>query len=66
MSDAPTKYTEIEQKLGEPLAQFIARYRASATSWRRIAGELERRTGIAVSHESLRVWTEGRAPVRIP
>lgn len=63
MSDAPTKYVEIEQKLGEPLASLIAERRTEGVSWRRIAGELRERTEIRVSHEALRMWTEGRAPV---
>lgn len=55
----PTKYTEIEQKLGEPLARMIAARRASNVSWRRIAIEITARTGIDVAGETLRVWTEG-------
>lgn len=63
MSDAPTKYMEIEERLGEPLASLIAQRRGDGVSWRRIATELRERTEIGVSHEALRMWTEGRAPV---
>jgi hypothetical protein len=55
----PTKYIEIERKLGEPLAGMISARRASNVSWRRIAIELTARTGIDVAGETLRVWTEG-------
>jgi hypothetical protein len=59
----PTKYTEIELKLGEPLAQMIAARRASGVSWRRIAMEINARTGVDIAGETLRVWTDGVSPV---
>lgn len=59
----PRKYREIEQKLGEPLAKMIAARRAASVSWRRIAMEINARTGVDIAGETLRVWTEGVSPV---
>jgi hypothetical protein len=59
----PTKYTEIEQKLGEPLAQMISARRAGGVSWRRIAIEITARTGIDIAGETIRVWTDGISAV---
>lgn len=55
----PAKYTDIERKLGEPLAPMIAARRAGNVSWRRIAIEITARTGVDVAGETLRVWTDG-------
>lgn len=63
MADTPAKYAEIEDKLGAPLATFIAAGRADGMSWRRLATEISEQTGIEVSHEALRIWTLGRPAV---
>lgn len=59
----PKLYAEIEGKLGEPLAAFVAGRRRAEASWRGIAAEIFERTEIKVSHEALRVWHQGIAPV---
>lgn len=59
----PKLYADVEAELGEPLAQFVARHRASGVSWRRIANAIIDRTGIDITGETLRVWSQGRAPV---
>lgn len=53
------QYTEIEQKLGSPLAQLVGERRASGISWRKIAVEITARTGVDVTGETLRVWHQG-------
>lgn len=58
----PIKYREIEQRLGERLADMIAARRAGNVSWRRIAMEVNARTGVDIAGETLRVWTEGVSP----
>lgn len=63
----------IEAALGGPLADFVAERRRvdgppfrSPTSWRDIADELVEKTGIEVTHETLRLWfgTETAAGAR--
>jgi transposase len=46
----------IEAKLRRPLPVFVAGLRAAGWSWREISEEIDRRTGVVVSHESLRQW----------
>jgi hypothetical protein len=58
------QYTEIEQKLGSPLAQLVGERRASGISWRKIAVEITARTGVDVTGETLRVWHLG-IPARV-
>ena len=57
-----TLYTDIETKLGEPLAAYLSQRREQGTSWRRIAVELTVRTGIDVAGETLRLWHRDRTP----
>jgi hypothetical protein len=59
----PKLYAEIEGKLGESLAAFVADQRRAGVSWRGIAAEIHERTRINVSYEALRVWHQGIAPV---
>jgi hypothetical protein len=63
MADTPAKYAEIEDKLGQPLGEFITAGRTAGLSWRRLATEVSEQTGIEVSHEALRIWTLGRPAV---
>lgn len=62
----PPKHSEIEQALGEPLADLISARRAAGVSWRLIAVEITRRTGIDVAGETIRIWTAGVPPVLAP
>jgi hypothetical protein len=52
-------YRLLEERLGEPLAEFVAAQRATR-SWREIATDLGERTGIAVNAETLRLWLASR------
>lgn len=38
------------------LAELVDQRRAEGVSWRRIARELEERTGVVVTHETIRSW----------
>lgn len=62
-ASTPKLYAEIEARLGESLAAFVADRRGAEASWRGIAVEVFDRTQIKVSHEALRVWHQGIAPV---
>lgn len=59
----PEKYTEIERKLGTPLADLIQSRRAEQVAWRRIALEVTARTGVDITGETIRVWYQGRPQV---
>jgi hypothetical protein len=48
----------IEIRLGGDLAGYITRGRAAGTSWRRMAADIEQRTGLKVSRETLRGWVD--------
>lgn len=48
--------TLIELRLGTDLTGFISRERAAGKGWRPIATEISERTGIQVSHETVRKW----------
>ncbi len=55
MTQPSPTYLLIEQRLGEPLAEFVAQ-RRPGTAWRRIATELLVRTGVDVTYETVRTW----------
>lgn len=59
MTQPSDRYTEIEAKLGKPLAQFVSDRRAEGASWRGLAAEILEITDIKVSYEALRVWHQG-------
>lgn len=59
----PERYVAIERKLDGTLADFVGSRRDSGMSWRRIANEILLTTGEDISHEALRIWFQGRAPV---
>lgn len=47
----------IQAKLGtRDLSQYVRIRYAEGLGWRRIAADLERDTGLLVSHEALRTW----------
>lgn len=53
-------YELLEHRLGTSLADFVAERRGESirppASWRAIATELTQRTGVYVTHASLRLW----------
>jgi hypothetical protein len=56
MSQQPTPlYLLIEERLGEPLADWIAA-RRPGKSWRLISREIWEVTGVDVSFEAIRIW----------
>lgn len=57
------QYAEIEERLGQPLADLVSTRRAERLSWRRIALEITTRTGVDIAGETVRVWHQGRDPI---
>lgn len=47
----------IGDKLGRDLDIYVGGLRAAGRSWRDISVDIFDRTGIAVSHEALRLWS---------
>jgi len=65
MTSVTPQQTLIEIRLGGDLAGYVARSRADRKGWRPIAEAISKQTGLAVSHETLRVWYGGaQRPVR--
>lgn len=66
MSKPTPLYQLIEDRLGQSLAEFVAVRRGEhirpPTPWRAIAEEITERTGIEVTHTSLRLWFADRQP----
>lgn len=50
----------IEHKLGRSLATYVAARQLEGFGWRRIAQQVQKDTGVIVSHESLRSWFADR------
>lgn len=64
MRQSSSKRLLIEDRLGRPLAEFVAeRHRpyVHGSGWRRIAADVLDATGVGVSHETLRAWFEAEA-----
>ena len=59
MTSVTPQQTLIEIRLGGDLAGYVARSRADRKGWRPIAEAISKQTGLAVSHETLRVWYGG-------
>jgi hypothetical protein len=70
MSNRTDRYQLVEARLGENLEAWVAERRRPGirppASWRDIAAELSKLTGIAVSHEALRVWFPEYATEPVP
>ncbi|MBP6729238.1 MAG: hypothetical protein KA129_06425 [Microthrixaceae bacterium] len=47
-----------EIKLGTPIDEWVAARRTSGDSWRTIARDLYTETGLVVSDETLRQWSQ--------
>jgi hypothetical protein len=61
MEQPSALYQLVESKLGGgTLADYVAARRAT-TSWRAMAADLSQRTGLTVSHETLRLWFQETA-----
>lgn len=60
-------YELIEERLDEPLADLVQRHRRESirppASWRAIADEIGRKTGVGVTHTALRLWFADKASV---
>lgn len=64
MTDTPTRLQRlISERLGVPIAKFVADQRSAGTSWRGIADAIEQKTGIEISHTGLRKWFAEPEPV---
>ena len=55
MTDPTPLYLLAEERLGEPLANFVLQRRPDL-AWRRIAMEIYERTGVDITYETLRTW----------
>lgn len=59
-----TKQLLIEARLGgQRVHDLVARRRKQGDSWQAIANEIHDLTGVVVSRESLRLWTESKKEV---
>lgn len=56
MTNPSRTYLLIEDRLGEPLLDFVLALRARKTSWAAIAREIDKRTDVAITPETLRIW----------
>ena len=50
----------IELRIGGDLPGFISRARSEGQSWRQIAADLTKRTGLTVSYETVRTWHQAQ------
>lgn len=59
MEQRSSLYQAIDALLGEePLADFMKIRKGYGASFRRIARDITEKTGVAVSHESVRDWLD--------
>lgn len=56
MSQPSPLYQLIEARLGGTLPDLVAARRPPRKSWREVADEIQERTGIQISDETLRIW----------
>jgi len=56
--------TAIEERLGRDVVLYASGLRQAGRSWREIADEIQARTSVEVSHESLRKWVQQDAATR--
>jgi hypothetical protein len=71
MSGNPSPlYQLIEERLGCTLPEFVAERRGESVrppaSWRAIAAEITKTTGVTVTHTAVRLWFVGREPAVTP
>lgn len=58
----PLLRVQVEQRLGEPLHEYLIARRANGLSWGRIAARIHNATGLYVSTETVRQWHLAGAP----
>lgn len=63
MSEPSQLYRLVEERIQGTLPQYVAANRATL-SWRAMASDLHERTGIRVSHQTLRLWFNHRITVK--
>jgi hypothetical protein len=59
MSQPTVLYQLVDARLDGKLVEYVAEHRAT-TSWRTMAADLTERTGVQVTHETLRGWFADR------
>jgi hypothetical protein len=62
MTQPSPLYQLLEARLNGSLADFVAA-RWPLKGWRKVAEELSQETGVAIGHETLRLWFAGRIEV---
>lgn len=63
MTQPSRLYRLIEERIDGTLVDYVAA-RRPATSWRDLADEISKLTGIEISNEGLRLWFGDRIEVR--
>ena len=68
MSQPTPTYQLIEERLDGTLEEFVRTRRplTPPASWRQIAADIKAKTGVTVSHESLRAWFASPADAEQP
>lgn len=56
MSSTSRTYQLIEERLDGTLADYVRERRPAQATWRQLAAEIEEKTGVNVSYETLRSW----------
>ena len=64
MSQRSVLYQLVEARIDGSLAEWIADRRAT-DSWRTMAAELSGLTGLAINHETLRLWFADRIQTKV-
>ncbi len=57
-TDTTTAQRLTSSLLGRPVQEWIVEQRARPLSWRAIANLLEDQTGVYITHETIRQWSE--------
>lgn len=60
MSSTSRTYQLIEARLDGTLADYIRDRRPPQATWRQLAADIEEKTGVDVSYETLRSWFADR------
>ena len=56
MSSTSRTYQLIEERLDGTLADYIRDRRPPQATWRQLAADIQEKTGVNVSYETLRTW----------